>query len=138
MVLHTQTQVYGNPLKSLMTFTHMGKPLPSAVVRRQYLIVLDHVQNGNLHVRLRSVLSTVMKKRHVFRGGTSIDEDDKERRQYYTDLIAECKEELANSAPAPVVRTRTRKKTITNIRKKFVMYRTWVLRCLHEHMIVGM
>ena len=44
--------------------------------------------------RRRSIISTVMKARHVFRGGTSIDDDDKERREYYTKIIAECKNEM--------------------------------------------
>ena len=107
-----------------MTFTHMGKALNSAVVRRQYRVVLDkvQVQSGEINSRRRSILVTVMKKRRVFRGGTSIDDDDKERREYYTNLITECKEELEEEPQT--TKTRTRKKSSTKkTRKKSVAKR---------------
>ena len=100
-----------------MTFTHMGNPLAPAVVLRHYSVVLNKVQSGELNARRRSILQTVMKKRHVFRGGTSIDDNDKERRQYYTELIAECKDEISQTATAT---TRSRKKSTTKTRKKSV------------------
>lgn len=107
-----------------MTFTHMGKPVAPAVVRRQYRVILDKIQRGELNVRLRSILSTIMKTRHVFRGGTSIDNDDKERRQYYTDLIAECKDEMSQTATTRTHQTsavRTRKRVINLLGRRVVM-----------------
>ena len=59
-------------------------------VFRQYRLVLAKVQSGELSVRLKTVLNTVMKARHVFRGGTRIDDKrEKERREYYKNLIDE-------------------------------------------------
>ena len=51
-----------------------------------------------------------MRDRHVFRGGTSVD-DDKERREYYINLIAICKEEREGA-------TSTRKKRKRVVKKK--------------------
>ena len=67
------------------------------------------VQNGDLNSHRRSIISTVMKARHVFRGGTSIDDDDKERREYYTKIIAECKNEMDAISPPPTTTTRAAK-----------------------------
>ena len=98
---HALEQVHGHPRSKLMTFTVMGDPLSPHILRRQYRVVLSKVESGELSSRARSILATVMKDRRVFRGGTSIDDkDDKERRQYYTDMIAECKAERAEAASA--------------------------------------
>ena len=60
--------------------------------RRQYRLVLAKLESGVMSVRLRTILSIVMKDRHVFRGGTSVDaKGDKMRREYYTDLIKQRK-----------------------------------------------
>lgn len=67
-----------------------------------------------MKTRLPTVLSTVMKSRRVFRGGTSIDDNDKARRDYYTKLIAECKEEVVQSRKQ-TVSTRTRKTSKSRI-----------------------
>ena len=77
-------------------------------IRRQYHLVLTKVQSGVLSVRLRSILSIVMKDRHVFRGGTSADDEgDKLRREYYTDLIEQRKIRRATAASTSVRRTRS-------------------------------
>ena len=93
---HALEQVHGHPRSNLMTFSSMGKPLSPHILRRQYRVVLSKVESGELSSRVRSILTTVMKDRRVFRGGTTIDDKDgKERRQYYIDMIAECKDERA-------------------------------------------
>ena len=120
-------QVHSHARKDLMTFTCMGKPLAAQVLRSQYLVILSKIEHGDLSVRARTVFQTVMKARHVFRGGTSIDSDKaQERKIHYTgthslthasnafdcalthtlhtpDLIAECKNE--RSTAGPVVRS---------------------------------
>ena len=84
-----------------MAFTCMGNPIPPVLLRSQYRVLLSKIESGEISVRLTSVLNTVMKSRHVFRGGTSIDDDgDKERRRYYQDLISECKTELVKTKAA--------------------------------------
>ena len=57
-----------------MTFSYMRKPLPPSLVLNHYDIVLGKIQSGELMLRRRTVLNTVMTHRHVFRGGTSIDD----------------------------------------------------------------
>ena len=82
-----------------MTFTFMGDPLPTQLLRGQYRVVLSKIESGQLSVGTKTVLQTVMKTRHVFRGGTSIDSDkDAERKIYYTDLIDECMNEREDTA----------------------------------------
>ena len=95
---HALEQVHGHPRSNLMTFTVMGKPVSPRILRRQYRVVLSKVESGQLSTRVRTILATVMKDRRVFRGGTTInDKDDKDRLQYYTDMIAECKAERSSS-----------------------------------------
>ena len=61
-------------------------------ILRQYRLVLTKVQSGVMSVQLRTILSIVMKDRHVFRGGTSVDaKGDTVRREYYVDLIEQRK-----------------------------------------------
>ena len=88
----TLTQVYGHPRKDLMTFTCMSKPVPTRLLRLQYRVVLAKIESGKLKVSVRTILNTVLKHRHVFRGGTCID-DNTGRHKYYEDLIATCKAE---------------------------------------------
>ena len=125
----SHAQVYGHPLKSLMTFTCGGKPLPPAFIKSQYLIVLDRVESGTLNTRLRSVLNIVMKDRHVFRGGTSVD-DDNDRREYYTNLIQTCRSERddttdtvgnSSSSDQTTNNRRTRKKKIDLVGRRVIM-----------------
>ena len=106
-------QVYGHPRSKLMTFSALGKPLSPHVLRRQYRLVLSRVQSGELTSRARTILTTVMRDRHVFRGGTSVDKT--KRKKYYEDLIAECKEERAKAAVACRSRPRTRKRAAPRI-----------------------
>lgn len=86
-----------------MAFTCMGVPLNAQLLRQQYLVVLRKVEEGVLRVRERTVLETLMKKRHVFRGGTSLDsgENITNRRVYYTNLISECMDEQSEQISTP-------------------------------------
>ena len=72
-------------------------------------MVLAKIESGKLKVPVRSILDTVLKDRHVFRGGTSLD-DNTVRHKYYRDLIAECKSERAAK------KMTTSKKSGTNLR----------------------
>ena len=68
-----------------MTFTVMGKQLPAQLLRRHYRVILSKIEDKELSVRARTVLQTVMKARHVFRGGTVVDTAKiQERKTYYT------------------------------------------------------
>lgn len=102
-----------------MSFTCMSKPLPADVVLGQYRVVLTKIEDGDLPVSRRSVLSIIMKDRHVFRGGTSIDDKgDTERKRYYEDLIAECKSERQQTPPpvSPIgSRPRRSRKTVARV-----------------------
>ena len=86
----------------------MKKPVPTPLLRLQYRVILSKMESGMMKVPVRSVLATVLKARHVFRGGTSID-DDTVRKKYYKDLIAKCKVERAAKKSAS-----TKKKNIKN------------------------
>ena len=89
-------KVYGHPRKDLMTFTCMKKPVPTPLLRLQYRVILTKIESGMLKVPVRTVLDTVLKSRHVFRGGTAIDDDMQAmRKKYYKDMIAKCKAERA-------------------------------------------
>ena len=102
------------------------------------IIVLGKIQSGELKLRHRSVLNTVMKDRHVFCGGTSIDDEghtyyyscdtrmcyyythtdyvgDKESRLYYKDLIEECKSERSKAVTTKSKSKSTRKKTVERV-----------------------
>lgn len=57
----------------------MGKPLTSAVVMRQYRLVLAKVTSGGFDMRKPPLLTRVMKYRHIFRGGTNVDKKGDER-----------------------------------------------------------
>ena len=73
-IRQTLTQVHRHPRKLLLTFTCMGKALAPQIVRRHYRVVLSKIEMGDLSVRPKSVLTTVMRDRHVFRSGTSIND----------------------------------------------------------------
>ena len=87
----------------------MGKPLPQKFVLSQYRIVLNKLECGELKTPVRTLLKTIMRDRHVFRGGTSV-EDDAGRREYYTDLIATCQKERDILTPI-----KKRKKSVAKI-----------------------
>ena len=100
----------------------MGNPLPPQFVKSQYRIVLDKVATGELKTPERTLLTIVMKDRHVFRGGTAIG-DDTDRREYYTDLIETCKAERGVTTPNRATSTRARKpvKRIDLIGRRVIM-----------------
>ena len=60
-----------------------------------------------------------MKDRHVFRGGTSI-EDKSTRRKFYTDLIEVCKAEQT-SMVTPIVARKPRNKRVDLVGRRVIM-----------------
>ena len=96
----------------------MGKPLASELVMRQYSLVLAKVTSGQLDVRMQRLITRVMKHRHIFRDGTNVDKKgDADRKKYFVDLIAECKEEREKRASHTTI-TKSRKKTAASTVKK--------------------
>ena len=93
-----------------MAFTCMKQPVPARLLRLQYRVVLAKIESGKLKVPVRSILDTVLKDRHVFRGGTSLD-DNTVRHKYYRDLIAECKSERAAKKMTTSKKSGTKKRT---------------------------
>ena len=116
----TSLQVYGHP--RLMSFTCMGNPISPVLLRAQYRVLLSKIESGELSVRLQSVITTVMKSRHVFRGGTSIDTDgDNERRRHYQDLISECIIELGETSAAALNKAKRKSRKKGKKKKKDVV-----------------
>ena len=101
-----------------MTFTYMGDPVPPAVVRFHYRVVLGKIEARKLKVTVRTLLQTVMKDRHVFRDSTAVNEANALAREFYTNLITTCRAERA--AGATPVQKKGRKTRKSVVRVKFV------------------
>ena len=102
--------MYGVARKELIAFSSGGKKFSHEVILAAYLAMLDKLgPGGSLHsyvTNKKTVLQSVMRDYHIFRGGREYKTGDDSVEKYYRDLIEECVKER-NESESTVVDTLT-------------------------------